>query len=82
MLDKLFETIARKQLQDNAIKKLGRKLDYRYYKAIGAIVKFPNGKEGLDVVKLNAANTKRSAIFTAATVGIGLAAGRLGSLNH
>lgn len=63
MFDKIFETIAEKQLHENAIDRLNDKLNYRHYKKIGAIVTFPNGTEGLDMVKVGASNLKRSAIM-------------------
>ena len=44
MFNKIFETIAEKQLHENAINRFSRKLNYRHYEKIGAIVKFPNLK--------------------------------------
>ena len=63
MFNKIFETIAEKQLHENAINRFSRKLNYRHYEKIGAIVKFPNGTRGLDMVKVGASNLKRSAIM-------------------
>lgn len=63
MFDKMFEAIARKQLQENAIDRFNRKLNRRHYEKIGAIVKFPNGTEGVDMVKVGASNLKRMAFM-------------------
>lgn len=82
MFDKIFEAIARKQLQENAFTRFNRMLNGRRYEKLGAIVRFPNGTEGLDIVKVHADNLKKGVLFTAATIGAGIIAGKLGSMNH
>lgn len=82
MFDKMFEAIARKQLQENAVDRFFRKLNNRHYRKIGAIVKFPNGTEGFDVVKAHAWTHKAFALYCVGTLGLGIAAGKLGSMKH
>lgn len=82
MFDKMFETIARKQLQENAFTRFNRMLNNRRYEKLGAIVTFPNGTRGLDIVKVQADSLKKGVLFTAATIGAGIIAGKLGSMDH
>jgi len=82
MFDKMFEAIARNRLQENAIGRLSEKLSDRHYRKIGAIVKLPNGTDGLDMVKVSASNLKRNVLFSVVTIGAAIAAGKLGSMNH
>jgi len=82
MLDKVFEAIARKQLHENAFNRFNKKLDNYHLRRIGAIVKFPNGTEGVDMVKVGASNLKRSVVFNAVVIAAAIAAGKLGSMDH
>ena len=64
MLDKLFENAARKQLTENALDIWRSKRMYEKAKKLGCITKYPNGREGLNIVKWHAHNMKRQAFMT------------------
>lgn len=82
MFDKMFEAIARKQLQENAFTRFNRMLNNRRYEKLGAIVTFPNGTQGLDIVKVHADCLKKNVLFNVAAIGAAIIAGKLGSMDH
>lgn len=63
MFNKMFEAIARKQLTENAFTRFSRGLNNRHLEKLGIITTCANGVKGLDVVKLQAHNLKRSALM-------------------
>lgn len=58
MLNKMFEAIARKQLKENAFDRLRGKQMYRLADKIGAVVKYSDGSEGIDMLKMKTHNLK------------------------
>lgn len=81
MFDKMFEAIARKQLEENAIDKFFREMNNRHLEKIGAIVEFPNGTKGYDIVKAHAIGLKRNVLLTAVCIGAGIIGNKLGGMN-
>ena len=59
MFDKMFEEMARRELTENAFSRWCKKRDYKEAKKIGAVVTFPDGTEGIDVVKVHAHTLKQ-----------------------
>ncbi len=63
MSNKIFETIARKQLTENAFDRWCGKIAYHKFDKIGAIKKFSDGTEIVDLVKVRAHNLKKGALM-------------------
>lgn len=64
MCNKIFEKLAEKQLTTvSPLTKLGNAISYRHFEKIGAIVKFNDGTEGLDMVKVRANTLKGKALY-------------------
>lgn len=75
MLNKMFESIARKQLTENAFDRWCWNRHYRMADKIGAITRFADGTEACDMIKVRAHGLKKSALMlgvfypTAAIIG-------------
>ncbi len=85
MFNKTFETIARKQLTENAFDRWCMKRQYVKADKLGCIVRFPNGTEGFDIVKYHVHNLKKGAfmlgvVYPAAAI-IGHVLGNMNSKN-
>lgn len=63
MFDKMFETIARKQLTENAFDRWCKKRNYQRWSKIGAIKRHPSGYETVDIVKVHAHDLKGQALM-------------------
>lgn len=64
MFNNIFEKIAERQLTTvTPLWKLNDMICRHHYEKIGAIVKYSNGLEGIDMVKVQASNLKANALF-------------------
>lgn len=68
MFDKMLKSIVRKQLTENALTRLNGKIANRHYEKIGAIIRFPDGTEGVDMDIVGVSNLKRSIFYMGVVV--------------
>ncbi len=85
MFDKMFETIARKQLTENAFDRWCKKRQYQRADKLGAIIRYSNGIEGYDILKVRKHDLKMKAlmmgvVYPAAAI-IGHVLGNMNSKN-